>query len=71
MLLICVTDMCGTWIRIFYVLCSKTYSTFGSLFWFPAGSQRGTRICETRLLTDNFMGISYEISLRWNTLVTS
>ena len=34
------------------VLCSKTYSTFGGLFWPPAGlrrAARGASICETRL----------------------
>ena len=43
----------GAWIRIYYVLCSKTYSTFGSLFWSPAGLRWaviGTCICETHLL---------------------
>ena len=45
--------MCGAWIRMYYVLCSKTYSKLGGLFWTPAGSQpvaRGARICESRLL---------------------
>ena len=45
--------VCGAWIRIHYVLCSKRYSTFGGLFWTPVGSRRATRgacICETRLL---------------------
>ena len=40
----------GAWIGIYYVLCSKTYSTFGAVFCCPVGSQRdarGTRICET------------------------
>ena len=46
-------EMSGAWFRIYYALCSKTYSTFGSLFWFPASSRRAARnarICETRLL---------------------
>ena len=46
-------QVCRAWIRIYYVLCSKTYSTFGGLFWNPAGLQwapRGTSICETHLL---------------------
>ena len=45
--------VCGAWIRIYYVLCSKIYSTFGGLFWIPAGSRRADRsasICESRLL---------------------
>ena len=56
MLLICqnaTVQVCGARIRIYYVLCSKTYSTFGGLFWSPAGSgqaARGDRICETHLL---------------------
>ena len=40
----------GAWIRIYYILCSKTYGAFGGLFWSPAGSQqaaRNARICET------------------------
>ena len=32
----------GAWIRIYYVLCSKTHSTFGDLF-FLAGSRRVAR----------------------------
>ena len=55
MLLICQNaTVYGAWIKIFYVLCSKTYSTFGGLFWSTTGSRRaarGARICETRLLT--------------------
>ena len=46
-------QVCGAWIRIYYILCSKPYSNFGGLFWFPAGSPRatrGTRFCETHLL---------------------
>ena len=27
--------VCGAWIRIFFVLCSKTYSKLGCLFWTP------------------------------------
>ena len=49
----CHGAVCGAWIRMYYVLCSKAYSTFGGLFWIPAGLQRdarGTCICETRLL---------------------
>ena len=43
----------GAWIRLYYVLCIKTYDTFGDLFWSLAGSQqadRSARICETCLL---------------------
>ena len=43
-------QVCGAWIRIYYILCSKTYSTLGGLFWTPAGSRqaaRGARICES------------------------
>ena len=39
----------GAWIRMYYVLCSKTYGTFSCLFWSPVGSRRaarGTAICE-------------------------
>ena len=49
--------MYGTWIRIYYILCLKTYGTFGGLFWYAAGSRRvtrGARICETRLLVGSF-----------------
>ena len=42
--------VCGAWIKIYYVLYSKTYNTRGGLFWTPAGSRRVARICETRLL---------------------
>ena len=45
--------VCGAWIRIYYVLCSKTYGSFGGLFWIPAGSRRATRgphISETQLI---------------------
>ena len=44
--------VCGAWIRIYYILCSKTHSIFGGLFWTPIGSRRAARgapICETRL----------------------
>ena len=47
-------QVCGAWIRIYYVLCSKTYSTLGGLFWIPAVSQqaiRGACICESGLLS--------------------
>ena len=40
-------------LRIYYVLCSKTYRSFGGLFWAPAGSRRTSRdarICETRII---------------------
>ena len=43
--------VCGAWIGIFFVLCSKTYSC---LFWTPADSRRaarGARISETRVFT--------------------
>ena len=30
----------GARVRIYYVLCSKTYGSFSCLFWFPAGSRR-------------------------------
>ena len=43
----------GAWIKISYVLCSKTYGTFGCLFWSPGGSRQAagsTRICGTGLL---------------------
>ena len=52
--------VCGTWIRTYYVLCSKTYSTLGGLFWTPAGwwwATRGAHICETRLIDSE----TYEI----------
>ena len=47
------------WLEYNYVLCLKTYSTFGGLFWFSTGSRRaakGTRICETPLLFDHRPG---------------
>ena len=40
-------------LRIYYVLCSKTYRSFGGLFWAPAGSRRTSRdarICETSMI---------------------
>ena len=43
--------VCGAWVRINYVLCSKTYNIFAGLFWIPAGSWRadlGAHICESR-----------------------
>ena len=55
MLLMCQNAMVQVyvaWIGIYYALCSKTYNTFGGLFYSPAGSRkatRGTRICETPL----------------------
>ena len=54
--------VCGAWIGIYYVLCSKIYSPYGDPFWIPAGSRRatrGARICETRLLhIDQFYSLS-------------
>ena len=41
----------GAWIKIYYILCSKTYSTSGNLFQSPDNSRqaaRRTRICDTR-----------------------
>ena len=55
-LLIChdtIMRVYGAWIIIYYVSCSKTYGTFSSLFWCPAGSRRaarGARTCENCLL---------------------
>ena len=43
----------GAWIKIYCVLCSKTYNTLQSCHNFPAGSRqaaRGARISETSLL---------------------
>ena len=43
----------GAWIRTYYVLCSKTFGTFGGLLWCPDDSRqaaRNARICEARLL---------------------
>ena len=43
----------GAWIRIYYILCPKTYYTFGGLFWSTAGLRQAARsacICETCLL---------------------
>ena len=43
----------GAWIKIYCVLCSKTYNTLHSCHNFPVGSRQatsGTRICETSLL---------------------
>ena len=42
---------------VYYVLCSKTYNTFGGLFWSPAGSRwatRGAHIYETCLFLPTF-----------------
>ena len=33
----------GIWIRIYHVLCSETYGTFGGLVWPPTGSQQAAR----------------------------
>ena len=49
----------GACIRMYYALCSKTYGTFGGLFWSPAGSRqaaRSVRICENRLLRGTMDG---------------
>ena len=46
----------GAWIKIYCLLCSKTYNTLHSCHNFPAGSRqaaRGVRICETMLLVAN------------------
>ena len=43
----------GAWVRIYYVLCSKTYGIFRDLSWSPAGSRqaaRGARICQTCIM---------------------
>ena len=34
--------LCFMFYVIYYVLCSKTYSTLGSLFWKPTGMRRAT-----------------------------
>ena len=42
----------GAWIKIYYIICSKTYGIFSCLFWSSTGLQqaiRSTRICETQL----------------------
>ena len=44
----------GAWIKSYCVLFSKTFSTLGSLLWFPVGSRqaaRGAPIGETRFMT--------------------
>ena len=44
----------GAWIKIYCVLCSKTYNTLHSCHNFPVGSRqatRGVRICETILIS--------------------
>ena len=44
----------GAWIKTYYVLCSKTYSSFGNVLKSSASSRqaaRGARICETGLLS--------------------
>ena len=49
----------GAWIRIYHVLCPKTYDTFGGLFWFPTDLRQANisvRICETRLFLHNMHG---------------
>ena len=51
----------GAWIRIYLVLCLKTYCTFGGLFWSPAGSQRDAR-CGHILL---YSFISWHLALKW------
>ena len=43
----------GAWIKIYCVLCSKTYNTLHSCHNFPAGSRQaagGASICEMSLL---------------------
>ena len=49
--------VCGAWIRIYYVLCSKSYSIFGGLFWILSGLAQAVRVAhirETDLLPGNF-----------------
>ena len=44
----------GAWVKIYRVLCSKTYSTSGSLLLLPSGSRQaagGVQICATPLST--------------------
>ena len=56
MLLICQNlrmQLCGAQNKIYYFLCSKTYSTIRNLSWSPASSWQAARsahICETNLL---------------------
>ena len=43
----------GEWIKTYYVLCSKTYSSFGKVLYARVSvrhAARGARICETGLL---------------------
>ena len=43
----------GAWIKTYFVLCSKTYSSFGNVLQCSASSRqaaKSTRICETGLL---------------------
>ena len=62
-----ITDMskchgAGVWIRTFFVLCSKTYSTLGGLFCTPTASRRAAgRACisETPLLILYWINIDY------------
>ena len=51
--------VCGLWIKIYYALCSKTYSIFASLLCAAdyRRAARGARICETRLLAPNFSNL--------------
>ena len=44
--------MYAAWIKIYYVLCSKTYSTFRNLLYSPSSLRQAatsSHICETRL----------------------
>ena len=48
----------GAWIILYYILCLKTYTNFGGLFWPPAGwwrTARGAHLCEINL----FCGMSH------------
>ena len=57
--------MCGAWIRIYYVLCSKSIAHLVACSGPPISSQRavkGIRICETRLFQTSWHGNAFRFT---------
>ena len=64
----------GAWIKTYYILCSKRYSSFGNIIWSRASSRhtaRGTSICETGLLDDGSGCVMRKDHLISNTMFTA
>ena len=67
----------GPWIKTYFVLCSKTCSSYGYVLWSSASLQqagRVTRICETGLLEQHYRWLlqDYPIDqtyLTWNSIM--